>query len=167
MANPLTLVMALDIDAAQLPELQEVVAKAQEEIDGALTAVGTVHFARVLVLDTSSPNLQFTATPKGPFALSVITAYDGDFTRYTQDFVNKIHDVFDALLQFTTGGKDLVPVQQHVSEFTAFVAANDLSQLPPNNGDNRLYSAYPQTVQQILAKFPPAPAPERAAAASS
>jgi hypothetical protein len=161
--------MALDIDDSQLPELQQVVAKAQSEINAALTAVGTVHYARVVVFDTSSPNLQFTATPKGPFALSVITEYDGDFDRYTQDFVNQIGDVFNALLAFTVGGKALIPVQQNVAAFTAFVAANDLSQLPPNGGENRLYSAYPQTVQQIHAKFPPSPAPvpETAGASAS
>ncbi|MDP2712541.1 MAG: hypothetical protein Q8O56_15100 [Solirubrobacteraceae bacterium] len=157
--SPLTLVMALDVDASQLPALQKVVATAQAEINAALTSVGTVHFARVLVLDTSSPNLQFTATPAGPFALAVITEYDGDFARYTQDFVNKIGDVFDMLLKFTVGGSALVPVTDNVAAFTAFVAANDLSQQPPNDGGNRLYSAYPQTVQQILAKFPPAAAP--------
>lgn len=171
MANPLTLVMALTVTADQLPELQEVVAKAQDEINAALTSVGTVHYARVLVVDTSSPNLQFTATPKGPFALCVITEYDGDFDRYTQDFVNKIGDVFNMLLQFTVGGAAVTPVQQNVAAFTAFVAANDLSQLPPNDGANKLYSAYPQTVQQIWAKFPvppaPAPEPEPAAAGAS
>lgn len=155
MANPLTLVMALTIDTDQLPELAAVVAKAQEEINQALTTVGTVHYARVLVLNTSSPNLQMGAAPAGPYALGVITAYDGSFDAYTQDFVNVIGDVFNELLAFTVGGKAVIPVQKNVAAFTAFVAANDLSQHPPNDSGNRLYSAYPQTVQQILAKFPP------------
>lgn len=149
MANPLTLVMPLlpDISPATVAEA---LAKLQSDIDDALTKVGTVHYARFVVFDRSQPNLLPTATSTGPFALSVITDYDGDFTIYIQDFVNQLGTVFDTLLSFVVGGDAVTPVEQNVAAFTAFVQANDLSQNAPDNFFS-LYNAYPYTVQQVLA----------------
>jgi hypothetical protein len=151
MANGLTLM--LRVQDGQLSNLLAAFAKSGTTIDQALAQLGTVHFARTVILDISKQNLQpqvpFTG---GPYYVSVITEYDGDFDVYIQDFVQQIGSVFDTLLTYVVGGPPLVPVQQHVSGFQAYVAANDISQQtqPPNAV---LYSAYPQSVQQILAAF--------------
>ncbi|HYW07643.1 MAG TPA: hypothetical protein VE913_11845, partial [Longimicrobium sp.] len=80
--------------------------------------------------------------------LAVVTEYDGSFQAYIGDFVARIGQVFDALLQFVVGGKELTPVANNAAAFLAFVTANDASSHQPNTG---LYSAYPLTVQKILA----------------
>lgn len=149
MANPLTLLMPV-VDNVDIAAVAETLNKSQPQIDAALSAVGTVHFARFVLLDRSAPNLQpsLSAPTSGPFVLGVVTEYDGNFAVYIQDFVNQLGQVFDTLLQFVVGGASLIPVAEHVQEFTDFIAANDASQHPPNN---TLYSAYPLTVQQILA----------------
>ena len=53
--------------------------------------------------------------------LAVITEYDGDFDAYIQDFVAKVGPIFDVLLSFTVGGKEVTPVAQHISAFIAYV----------------------------------------------
>jgi hypothetical protein len=145
-ANPLTLIIPLK-EGADLSQI----GKAQPEIDAALNAVGTVHYARFVVFDRSAPNLEPQGAT-GPFSLAVITSFDGDFDVYIQDFVNKLGPIFDAFLSISADGAGLIPVAQHVQEFTAYVAANNASQQPPNSGFG-MYSAYPQTVQQVRAAF--------------
>ena len=148
--NPLTLIMPLK-QGLNLGQLQELLSQQQDAIDHALGVVGTVHYARFVVFDASSPNLQPMANSTGPFQLAVITTYDGNFDIYIQDFVKELGPVFDALLGMTTDGGDLVPVKDHVTEFTAWVAANDASQQPPNSLLSQ-YAAYPYSVQTILAE---------------
>jgi hypothetical protein len=150
MANPLTLLMPV-VPGTDPKAIAATLAKYDAEINTALTSIGTVHYARFLLLDTSVPNLQ-PGTGTGPFVLGVITEYDGDFNAYIQDFVAKIGPIFDALLQFTVGGKKVTPVKNNVQAFADYIAANDASQHPGNTG---LYNAYPQTVQKIRAAFPP------------
>lgn len=151
MTNPLTLVMPLE-ENVDLAKLAQTLAGAADTIDQALTSIGTVHFARFVVFDASAANLQPSSTT-GPFRLAVITAYDGDFDSYIQDFVNQIGGVFDALLAFTADGQSLIPVSEHVAAFTAYVAKNDASQhLAP--GVQPLYCAYDASVQTILASLP-------------
>lgn len=151
MTSPLTLVMPLE-ENVDLTNLAETLAAATDTIDSALSSIGTVHFARFVLLDTSTPNLQPGSTT-GPFRLAVITDYDNDFDSYIQDFVNQIGDVFDQLLAFTADGQSLVPVSENVAAFTAYVAKNDASQhLAP--GIQPLYCAYDASVQTILASLP-------------
>ncbi|HEX8363639.1 MAG TPA: hypothetical protein VF613_26195 [Longimicrobium sp.] len=149
MANPLTLMMPI-IPGTNLAELAGTLAKYQTDIDQALTSIGTVHYARFLLLDRSTANLQPSGTATDQLVLAVITEYDGSFQDYIGDFVAQIGNVFDALLQFVVGGKELTPVANNVAAFSAFITANDASEHQPNEG---LYSAYPQTVQQVLACF--------------
>jgi hypothetical protein len=149
MASPLTLLMPI-IPGTNVMELAATLEKYQTEINTALTSIGTVHFARFLLLDRSTANLQPGGAASDQLVLAVITEYDGSFQAYIGDFVAQIGQVFDALLQFVVGGAALTPVANNVAAFSAFVAANDASQHQPNEG---LYSAYPQTVQQILACF--------------
>ena len=151
MANPLTFVMPL-AEGVDPAKLQAALGQLQAQIDAALEAVGTVHFARFVVFDRSSPNLQ-PRSADGPFSLAIITSYDGDFDVYIQDFVNQLGPIFDELLKFSADGGGLVPVASNVQAFTEYIAANDASQQPPNK-EFSLYSAYPYTVQQVLANAP-------------
>ena len=146
MANPLTLLMPI-APGTDPSAIAAVLAKSQPQIDAALTAVGTVHYARFLLLDTSVSNLQ-PGAGTGPYVLGVVTEYDGDFEAYIQDFVAQLGTIFDALLGFTVGGKDVTPVADHVTAFVAYIRKHDASQHQPNQA---LYQAYPQTVQQVLA----------------
>jgi hypothetical protein len=151
MASPLSLFMPV-LPSANMQQLAATLQANQPALDAALASIGTVHYARTLLLDRSSANLQPGSGSTGPFVLAVITEYDGNFNAYLQDFVNHVGAQFDALLQFVVGGAALTPVANHLNAFTVFIAANDASQHAPNIG---LYQAYPDvTVQQILAAFP-------------
>jgi len=150
-ANPLTLVIPLAADA-DVEKLVGAITAQRPQIDAALAHVGTVHFARFVLLDVSAPNLLPTPDSTGPFALQVITTYDGDFDVYIQAFVNILGPVFDLLLTFSADGQALIPVKDHVAEFQAYIKGNDASAQP---GAFELTSAYPYTVQQILANPPP------------
>ena len=148
MASPLTLLMPI-IPGTDPTKIAETLAGAQTKIDQALTSIGTVHYARFLLLDRSTANLQPGGASADQLVLAVITEYDGSFNAYIGDFVSQIGDVFNALLQFVVGGQAVTPVQDNVNAFIAFVTANDASQHQPNTG---LFQAYPDTtVQQILA----------------
>ncbi|ROZ76597.1 hypothetical protein EEB15_12155 [Ramlibacter sp. WS9] len=132
----------------------EALASSQPAIDAALKSIGTVHFARFQLLDTSKPNLQPSMLalnePSSTLVLAVITEYDGDFDAYIRDFVSQLGAVFDTLLSFVVGGAAVSPVANNVPAFEAFITLNDASQHQPNES---LYTAYPQTVQLILAAF--------------
>ncbi|HEX2079256.1 MAG TPA: hypothetical protein VHG08_16135 [Longimicrobium sp.] len=151
MANPLTLLMPIKsgIDVVQLGAA---LLLARKQLNEALTSIGTVHYARIMVLDRSDTNLR--PDFHGPYVLAVITDYDGSFDAYIGDFVAQVGDIFNAILKHVVGGEALIPVQNNVAAFGAFIAANDASQHAPNQG---LYQAYPQTVQQVLAAFPSDP----------
>jgi hypothetical protein len=164
MASPLTLLMPI-IPGTNPMEVAAALKSQQANIDAALTDIGTVHYARFLLLDRSVPNLQPGAAASNELVLAVITEFDGSFTKYIGDFVAQIGDVFNTLLSFVVGGAAVTPVQDNIPQFSAFVAANDASQHFPNNGaagpgqpaepGAGLYQAYPQTVQLILAAYPP------------
>ena len=151
MANPLTLILPVN-PGTNLQTLGAALQGVNDQLDQALTSIGIVHYARILLLDSSTPNLQPAENPDSSYLIAVITEYDGDFDAYVQDFVNQVGAIFNALLQFVVGGAALIPVAQNVSAFQQFVAANDASQHQPNI---KLYQAYTATVQQILASLPP------------
>jgi hypothetical protein len=118
----------LNIQPGQNQTILNYLVQNQAAIDAALTQVGTVHFARFLLI----PGTQY---------LFVITAYDGDFNAYIQAFTNLLGDVFNQLLSCVDPAPPL-PVQQNVAAFQAFVKANNIP--------TGLYSAYPNcTVVQI------------------
>ena len=124
--NPLNLM--LTVIPGQEQTLATYLAENQAAINAALTKVGTVHFARFLMV----PGTQY---------LFVITTYDGDFNAYIQAFTNIVGDVFNKLLSCVNPAPPL-PVQQNVAAFVAFVAKY--------NVPTGLYSAYPNcTVVQI------------------
>ncbi len=158
MASPLTLLMPI-IPGTNPMDVAVALKSQQANIDKALGDIGTVHYARFLLLDRSVPNLRPGPVPSNELVLAVITEYDGSFPKYIGDFVAQIGDVFNALLAFVVGGAAVTPVQDNRTAFLAFIMANDASQHFPNNGATSrtqpgagLYQAYPDTtVQQILA----------------
>ncbi len=147
MASPLTLLMPV-IPGTSLTTIAATLQQYQPQLDAALTSIGTVHYARTLLLDASTANLQPGGKTGDSYVIAIITEYDGDFSAYIQDFVSQVGAVFDALLQFVVGGAALIPVANNVQAFDAFITLNDASQHAPNTG---LYQAYTATVQQILA----------------
>lgn len=151
MANPLTLLLPV-IPGTSPQTVAGNLEKYNAQLDAALQSIGTVHYARTVFLDTSSANLQPSASSTGPYVIGVITEYDGSFDAYIQDFVTQVGPIFDALLQNVVGGAAVTPVENNVAAFAAFVAQNDASQHAPNNSS--LYQAYTATVQQILASVP-------------
>jgi hypothetical protein len=149
MASPLTLILPV-IPGTSLETLAATLGQNNAALDAALTSIGTVHYARVLLLDASTPNLQPSLKPTDSYIIAVITEYDGSFDAYIQDFVSQVGTIFDALLQFVVGGPALIPVANNVAAFEAFITLNDASQHVPNNS---LFQAYTATVQQILASL--------------
>src|SRR5262245_23684629 len=124
MANALTLLLPL-VPGTNAQQVAQTISGHQAAIDQALTSIGTVHFARFLLLDASTPNLQPGGSTSDKLVLGVVTEYDGDFGPYISDFVAKIGFIFDALLPFVVGGTTLVPVAQNLNAFTNFVQKND------------------------------------------
>lgn len=120
-------------------------------INAALESIGTVHYARLVLLDRSQANLQpdlLSLLPSDNLVIAIITSYDGDFSMYIHDFVSQLSAEFDALLSLVIGGAALTPVVDHVAEFEAFIAENNLSEHIPNT---YFYAAYQHTVQEIRA----------------
>jgi hypothetical protein len=121
----------LTIKPGQTAAVLEYLAQNSATINQALNNVGTVHFARFLLI----PNTQL---------FFVLTEYDGSFSAYIQAFTKLLGPVFDALLSNMDPAPPL-PVEQNVAAFEAFIAKYNL----PSN----LYAAYPNcTVQQIWGK---------------
>lgn len=117
--NPLNLMLTIQPGKAE--SIADLLVKYQPAINAALTKIGTVHFARFLMI----PGTQY---------LFVITTYDGDFNAYIQAFTNLLGDVFNGLLSCVDPAPPL-PVQQNVAAFEAFVSQY--------NVPTGLYSAYP------------------------
>lgn len=160
MATPLTAMLPLD-PSKNVAELLTKVAENQAALNGALAGIGTVHYARFILFDRSKDDLRPAVGPdgsfgKGPFAFGIITEFDGDFYTYTEEFVSEIGFLFDLGLSFTTDGQHIIPVQEHLKEFTAYLQSHNLSAHPPNQG---LFNAYELTVKEILAQQQPEPPP--------
>ena len=147
MASPLTLLMPV-IPGTSIQTIAATLAQYQGSLDAALASIGTVHYARSLLLDATTPNLQPGTESAGKYLICIITEYDGEFDKYIQDFVSQVGTIFDALLQFVVGGPQIIPVANNVQAFDAFITLNDASQHQPNTG---LYQAYTATVQEVLA----------------
>ena len=149
MANALTHIAPLK-PGANVQGLMETLGKNKEMVDHALKETGTVHDFRFVIFDASSPNLLPKPDSQGPFFHGVITTYDGSFEAYISDFVRFLGPVFDLLLPNTTDGAHLVPVKDNVEGLIEWVRKDDAEQQPPNSMFE-FYTAYPYTVQQILA----------------
>jgi hypothetical protein len=148
MASPLTFIVPI-IPGTTPQTIGAMLEQYMPILDQALTQIGTVHYARVLLLDAAQPNLQPGPTLSQSYRVAVVTEYDGSFDAYISDFAAVTGAFWDALFALVPGGSAIVPVAKNIPGFQAFVTTNDASQHPPNN---TLYQAYPDlTVQQILA----------------
>ncbi len=133
--TPLTCIMPIKSDA-DYQALAALLPQAKPSIDAALTAIGTVHFARFVFLSNNTE-------------LAIITTYDGDFAKYIGDFAAFIGPIFDALFAHITNPPPL-PVNKNQPEFVAWVQAH-------NAVPTGFYSAYPTLkVVDILAEMPQA-----------
>jgi len=89
-----------------------------QNIDAIFTGldnVGTIHFARFIIIDDN---------------LCMLSVYDGDFSNYIRDFIVAIGNVFDGILSQVEGGDDVIPTRDNVDKFIDWVHDRDLFQLP-------------------------------------
>jgi hypothetical protein len=91
------------------------VAQNTDELYAGLDNVGTVHFARFVIVGNN---------------LCMFSVYDGDFTNYIRDFIATIGSVFDAVVALIEGGDAVIPSERNIEAFIAWVHAHDMYQAP-------------------------------------
>ncbi len=91
------------------------VAQNTDEIYAGLDNVGTVHFARFVIVGNN---------------LCMFSVYDGDFTNYIRDFIATIGSVFDAIVALIEDGDRVIPSERNVEAFIDWVHAHDMYQAP-------------------------------------
>ena len=91
------------------------IAQNKDEIFAGLDNVGTVHFARFVIVDDN---------------ICMFSVYDGDFTNYIRDFIATIGSVFDAVVSLVEGGDAVIPSEHNIEAFIDWVHAHDLFQVP-------------------------------------
>jgi hypothetical protein len=96
------------------------IARNKDEIFAGLDNVGTVHFARFVIVDDN---------------ICMFSVYDGDFTNYIRDFIATIGSVFDAVVSLVEGGDAVIPSEHHIEAFIDWVHAHDLFQVPDQPTD--------------------------------
>jgi hypothetical protein len=87
----------------------------KDEIYAGLDNVGTVHFARFVIVDDN---------------ICMFSVYDGDFTNYIRDFITTIGSVFNAVVELVEEGEAVIPCEQNVEAFIEWVHARDMYQVP-------------------------------------
>lgn len=112
----MNLVMPLkDTSAIGRAKATLAIAQNVDEIFAGLDNVGTVHFARFVLI--------------GDY-LCMISVYDGDFSNYIRDFIATIGSVFDQVVKLVEGGDAIIPSADHIEAFIDWVHAHDLFQAP-------------------------------------
>jgi hypothetical protein len=91
------------------------IAQNKDEIYAGLDNVGTVHFARFVIVDNN---------------ICMLSVYDGDFTNYIRDFIATIGSVFDNVVELVAGGEDVIPSEHNVEKFIDWVHDHDMYQVP-------------------------------------
>lgn len=86
-----------------------------DEIFTGLDNVGTVHFARFVIVDNN---------------LCMFSEYDGDFSNYIRDFIAQIGSVFDGVIRLVEGGDAMIPTETHIEAFISWVRDHDVYQIP-------------------------------------
>lgn len=86
-----------------------------DEIYAGLDNVGTVHFARFVIIDNN---------------LCMLSTYDGDFSNYIRDFVAQLGTVFDAVVALIEGGDAMIPTRDNIDAFINWVHDHDVYQIP-------------------------------------
>ncbi|HLG83112.1 MAG TPA: hypothetical protein VKY22_19020 [Bradyrhizobium sp.] len=111
----MNLVMPLkNKSAAGRAEAALAIALNKDEIYAGLDNVGTVHFARFVIVGDN---------------ICMFSVYDGDFTNYIRDFIATIGSVFDAVVNLVEGGEHVIPSETNVEKFIDWVHAHDLYQV--------------------------------------
>ena len=90
------------------------IAQNKDEIYAGLDNVGTVHFARFVIVDDN---------------ICMFSVYDGDFTNYIRDFIVTIGSVFDDVVGLVEGGDDVIPSAHNVEKFIDWVHDHDAYQV--------------------------------------
>lgn len=102
------------------------IAQNLDEIFAGLDNVGTVHFARFVIVGDN---------------LCMFSAYDGDFSNYIRDFIAQIGSVFDGVVALIEGGDAVIPSENNIEAFIAWVHAHDMYQIPDVATDILRYPA--------------------------
>jgi len=96
------------------------IAQHKDAIFAGLNNVGTVHFARFVIVSDN---------------ICMFSVYDGDFTNYIRDFIATIGEVFDAVVGLVEGGEKVIPCDKNVEAFIQWVHERDLYQVPDTPTD--------------------------------
>jgi hypothetical protein len=96
------------------------IAQNKDAIYAGLNNVGTVHFARFVIVGDN---------------ICMFSVYDGDFTNYIRDFIATIGQVFNAVVTLVEGGEEVLPCEDHVEAFIQWVHDRDLYQVPDTATD--------------------------------
>lgn len=91
------------------------IAQNKDAIYAGLDNVGTVHFARFVIVNDN---------------ICMFSVYDGDFTNYIRDFIATIGSVFNAVVELVEGGDAVIPSEHNVEAFIDWVHAHDMYQVP-------------------------------------
>jgi hypothetical protein len=91
------------------------IAQNKNEIYAGLDNVGTVHFARFVIVDDN---------------ICMFSVYDGDFSNCIRDIIATIGSVFDAVVALVEGGEAVLPSARNVEAFIEWISAHDLYQVP-------------------------------------
>jgi hypothetical protein len=86
----------------------QAIAENKDQIYAGLDNVGTVHFARFVIVGDN---------------ICMFSVYDGDFTNYIRDFIATIGGLFDAVVGLVEGGDAVIPSEHHVEAFIEWVRA--------------------------------------------
>ncbi len=116
----MNLVMPLRFPAVAVTgDLSRAIFEASDQLLAGLSNVGTVHFARFVVVDGN---------------LCMFSEYDGDFSAYIRDFVAKLGSTLDQVMACVKDPPP-TPVEQYPEEFVEWVRARDAFQMTDDPTD--------------------------------
>ena len=96
------------------------IAQNKDAIYAGLNNVGTVHFARFVIVGDN---------------ICMFSVYDGDFNNYIRDFIVTIGSVFDAIVSLVEEGYEVLPSAHNVDAFIEWIRRHDLYQMPDTATD--------------------------------
>ena len=96
------------------------IAQNKDEIYAGLDNVGTVHFARFVIVGDN---------------ICMFSVYDGDFTNYIRDFIATIGEVFNEVVKLVEDGEKVTPCERNVEAFIQWIHERDLYQVPDTATD--------------------------------
>ena len=141
MATPLTLYIAIRQDPTAQATGKKIYESFAQDVKRELDNSQIVHYARVALV----PN-----TAGGGYAgFLLITSFDGPMNPYLKFFWDSggIQELVTVIAGIAVNPPD--PPITDLTSFENFINNNNI------NSPEDLYQAYPQTVRQIIAAFPP------------